>query len=71
MQRIPLKLTIETYSECPADWNADSVQFHFEEHLCISNLIAELWNRIEESEAKGLCFICSQADVEVISNDKI
>jgi hypothetical protein len=70
MKKIPIRVTIDTYEECPDDWEDSTIQFHFEENYCIDNIISRLTSEMEERNAKGFCYSCNIAKCEVITDDK-
>lgn len=67
MKEIKLKLTIKMDYEVPDDWDEDTIDFTMEDNYCVGNIIHYLHEKIEESESKGICFICADSEVEVIN----
>ena len=54
---VRLRVTFEL-----ADWDDETVRFHFEENHCVHNLLQHALER----EASNTCTLCSTAETKVI-----
>lgn len=62
--KVKLKVSFEIEAECPDDWDAGMIRFHFEENHCIQNLILQKAEEIEAND--DFCIVCDKGEVKVL-----
>lgn len=66
MIRRQVMLTVRCVVDVPAYMDEDAVQFEVEEHLCKSDLIMSLAERIAYDDEKGECNVCLHAEAKLV-----